>query len=170
MKDLAFSGLNMWLLQVTSLNFQIILAVFPIWPEFSVTCRPYRWELAVSFKAKRKVGLHAGSCYGERRALHFFFLPQNFWREPKSVADGRRMRLRDNLGRAWKASQEAASLKCWAGPQWIKREAASSICSSLPCLITTRHSYTHCHCHWTEFRILWKEITNFEGKCVWNCV
>lgn len=37
---------------------------------------------------------------------------QDFWRKPKLVADGSRMRLRDNLGRAWKASQEAAALKC----------------------------------------------------------
>ena len=50
----------------------------------------------------------------EERVLSFFFFFSfhHFWREPKSVADGSRMRLRDNLGRAWKASQEAAALKC----------------------------------------------------------
>lgn len=66
---------------------------------------------------ERKLGRHAGSHHGEESALIFF---QDFWREPKSVADGSRMRLRDNLGRAWKACQEAAALKCWAGLHWIK--------------------------------------------------
>lgn len=46
----------------------------------------------------------------ERRGCSVFF--PDFWRDPKSVADGSRMRLRDNLGRAWKASQEAAAHKC----------------------------------------------------------
>ena len=76
---------------------------------------------AVSLQVKelgRNLGLHAGSHFGEKRALRFF--PLDFWRKPKSAADGSRMSLRDNLGRAWKASQEAAALKCWAGLHWIK--------------------------------------------------
>ena len=51
----------------------------------------------------------------DRGGCFFDFVPPfllDFWREPKSAADGRRMSLRDNLGRAWKASQEAAALKC----------------------------------------------------------
>lgn len=75
---------------------------------------------SVSFKVKDWRGNWASMLAPtmERRGCLFFF--QDFWREPKSVADGRRMRLRDNLGRAWKASQEAAALKCWAGLHWIK--------------------------------------------------
>lgn len=44
-----------------------------------------------------------------------------------------------------------------------KREAASSICSSLPCLIAMRCPSTHCHCHWKEFRTVGEETTDFVG-------
>lgn len=66
---------------------------------------------AVSFKVKNWRGNWAYWLpLWEGQSVFFSF--QDFWREPNSAADGRRMRLRDNLGRAWKASQEAAALKC----------------------------------------------------------
>lgn len=99
-------------------------AIKPPAASFTVKCRRENW----AFKLRWREG------------APFFFFLQIFWREPKSVADGSRMRLRDNLGRAWKESQEAAALKWWAGLHWIKERRPLSICSSLLCLITKRCS------------------------------
>lgn len=95
----------------------------------SPECNLYSWTLplpsrlkpwSVFFNAQETEPPYSlPPCRG-RCLFLWVLLPQDFWREPKSAADGRRMRLRDNLGRAWKASQEAAALKCWAGLCWIK--------------------------------------------------
>lgn len=103
-------------------------AIKPPAASFTVKCRRENWAFKL-VPATEKRGC----------SILFYFL-QIFWREPKSVADGSRMRLRDNLGKAWKESQEAAALKCWAGLHWIKGRRPLSICSSLLCLITKRCS------------------------------
>lgn len=118
----AFDGLKMWPLSFRSVSRQSFPPVTPIWAEFTLAlarggsnCRqlPLKW----------RTGEETGPPYWLplwRGRVFLFFFPQDFWRDPKSAADGGRMGLRGNLGRAWKASQEVAALKCWAGPHWIK--------------------------------------------------
>lgn len=95
----------------------------------SPECNLYSWTLplprkltpwSMFFNAQETQPPYYLTLWRGRCLFLWVLFPQDFWREPKSAADGRRMRLRDNLGRAWKASQEAATLKCWAGLCWIK--------------------------------------------------
>lgn len=60
----------------------------------SPACRLQRWA-------------YQGSVY--IYIYNFFLISLEFWREPKSIADGSRMHLTGNPERAWMASQEAST-------------------------------------------------------------
>lgn len=176
-KGLAFDGLKMWPLQLTSMNRQIILPVIPIWPEFSVSGRSYRKGLeppTVLFKVKNwreNWASMLAPTMREERVLSFcfFFFPP-FLEGTQVSGRWQQDETQRQPGESLEGEPGSGSSQVLSWSALDKRETASSICSSLLCLITMRCPWTHCLCHPREFGVFGGEITNSVGKSVLNCV
>lgn len=146
---------------------------FPIWPEFNVTgcsCRRGLKPPAIFFKVKSWRGNWASMLAPgmERRGCSVFF--PGFLEGAQVSGRWQQDETQRQPGESLEGEPGSSSSQVLSWSALDKRETASSICSSSLCLITTRCPYTHCHCHWREFKIVGEEMTNFAGKNVLNCV